>query len=219
VLRSVILGRRTGLSKSFVLGTALAERVADALALVLISLVAIAWLKDIPEGLRGGAPVMAAVSVAAIFAIVLAPRTLGLVAVALGRAPVPDRVRQRALGIVHRFVEGLASLRRPERAARFGALTVVIWLVDAVFAIITAQAFGLTISLPLALTLLGALGLASAIPSTPGYVGVYQLVAVTLLVPFGYTSAEALVFILALQAVTYATVIVWGLLGLWRLSR
>jgi uncharacterized protein (TIRG00374 family) len=218
VLRSVMLGRKTGLSKSFVLGTALAERVADAVALVVISLVAIGRLDVLPDWLRRGAQVVAAASVIAVVAMLVAPRMLGLASGALGHVPVSEQVRLRALGLIHRFVDGLASFRRPERAARFGALTIVIWLVDAVVAMITAQAFGLTLSLPLALTLLGALGLASAIPSTPGYVGVYQFVAVSLLVPFGYTSAEALVFILALQAVTYATVIVWGLLGLWRLS-
>jgi hypothetical protein len=67
--------------------------------------------------------------------------------------------------------------------------------------------------------LLAALGLSSALPSTPGYVGVYQFVAVSVLTPFGFTQSQALVFILAYQAVNYAVICVWGLLGLWRLRR
>jgi glycosyltransferase 2 family protein len=67
--------------------------------------------------------------------------------------------------------------------------------------------------------LIAALGLSSAAPSTPGYVGIYQFVAVTVLAPFGFARDEALAFILATQAVNvYAVVIVWGTLGLWSLG-
>ncbi|MCZ2097626.1 MAG: flippase-like domain-containing protein, partial [Anaerolineae bacterium] len=76
----------------------------------------------------------------------------------------------------------------------------------------------LTLSAPQALLLLAALGLSSAIPSTPGYVGIYQFVAVTVLVPFGLTQDEALVYIIAFQLVTYVGVTIWGAVGLWRLG-
>ena len=68
------------------------------------------------------------------------------------------------------------------------------------------------------LLLLASLGLASAAPSTPGYVGIYQFVAVTVLAPFGFSRDAALAYIIAAQAVIYAVVIVWGALGLWALG-
>jgi hypothetical protein len=69
------------------------------------------------------------------------------------------------------------------------------------------------------LILLSALGLSSAIPSTPGYVGVYQFVAVTVLVPFGFSRAEALAFILISQVLNYLVVSFWGLIGLWQVNK
>jgi len=69
-----------------------------------------------------------------------------------------------------------------------------------------------------ALLLLASLGLASAIPSTPGYIGTYQFVAVTLLPLFGLSRSQAFTFILIMQASNYAVVTVWGLLGVWRLA-
>ena len=47
---------------------------------------------------------------------------------------------------------------------------------------------------------LAALGLASAAPSTPGYVGIYQFVAVSVLAPFGFVREQALVFVEADRA-------------------
>jgi hypothetical protein len=42
-------------------------------------------------------------------------------------------------------------------------------------------------------------------------------VAVTVLAPFGFSRSEALAYIIAFQAVSYAVVIVWGSIGLWQL--
>ena len=76
-----------------------------------------------------------------------------------------------------------------------------------------------TLNLDQALVLLAALGLSSAIPSTPGYVGVYQFVAATVLVPFGFSRPDALAYILISQVFNYVVVSFWGLLGLWQLNR
>ena len=111
----------------------------------------------------------------------------------------------------------MRAFHNVNRVLRFMALTTVIWLVDALTAIVVAMSFGFVLTLPQAAVLLAALGLASALPSTPGYLGIYQFVAVTVLKPFGLNQNQALVFILAFQAVIYIVVVLWGLLGLWRL--
>jgi len=77
---------------------------------------------------------------------------------------------------------------------------------------------GLTLSLAQVMLFLVGLGLSSAIPSTPGYVGVYQFVAVTLLPLFGISKSQSLSYVLILQATSMVVVIVSGLIGLWRLG-
>jgi hypothetical protein len=49
-------------------------------------------------------------------------------------------------------------------------------------------------------------------------VGVYQFVAVTVLVPFGFSRDQALVLVIGLQAVVVGVEIILGTLGLWSLS-
>jgi len=102
--------------------------------------------------------------------------------------------------------------------ALFLGLTAAVWLIDATAMIICANGFDLTITYQIALLMLAALGLASAAPSTPGYVGIYQTVAVGILPLFGFSKEDAITLILAVQGTIYLTIIPWGLLGLWRLS-
>ena len=97
-------------------------------------------------------------------------------------------------------------------------MTGVIWLADGLGSMLGAYMLRLHLALPQALLLLAGMGLSSAIPSTPGYVGVYQFAAVTVLTPFGFSKSDALAFILVAQALNYLVVTVWGLPGLW-LSR
>ena len=66
--------------------------------------------------------------------------------------------------------------------------------------------------------LIVALALASVAPSTPGYVGIFQFVAVSVLAPFAVTQSEALALILLFQGVVYAVVTPFGLVGLARLG-
>ena len=60
------------------------------------------------------------------------------------------------------------------------------------------------------------LGLSSLAPFTPGNIGVYQFVAVAVLMPFGFLRDQALVYIFSFQAVIYV-VVLWGVTGFWRL--
>ena len=70
-----------------------------------------------------------------------------------------------------------------------------------------------------AFLLLAGLGLGSALPSTPGYIGIYQFVAVRVLTPFGFSRTDAIAYILVAQALMYIVIGVWGALGLWRYRR
>ena len=111
---------------------------------------------------------------------------------------------------------GLRAFHDWGRLARFVLLTVLIWILDGFGVITGARALGLSISFPVALLLLAGLGLGSALPSTPGYIGIYQFAAKTVLMPFGISQDGALAYILVMQALGYVIVVAFGLPGLYR---
>jgi uncharacterized membrane protein YbhN (UPF0104 family) len=80
---------------------------------------------------------------------------------------------------------------------------------------VASRALALNLSFSTAILLITGLGLSSALPSTPGYVGIYQFVAVTILVPMGIAKSSALAFILVVQAYGYVVTLLLGLPCLW----
>jgi glycosyltransferase 2 family protein len=218
IIRSAALGHKTGLSKSWIFATALTERLLDVVALVLFSFAAVLSLGRSSQWLVRAWKVMGVVGVAGIILLLAVPRFEGPFRRLLERLPGPTRLRERLLGILAQFLSGMRAFANPTRGFAFAGMTVLIWLTDAVGTIIITRAFGLNLTLPIAVMVLAGLGLSSAIPSTPGYVGVYQFAAVAVLVPLGYPRTDVLAYIIAAQAVGYVVITVWGLLGLWRLQ-
>jgi uncharacterized protein (TIRG00374 family) len=219
LLRSVFLGRNSDLGTSFVLATALAERVLDAVALALIGSVSLLFLGNGSPLLTGAVRFTAVVSVVVLVVIILATYQEALLLRIVSLLPLSPGLSQKIADQISRFLVGMRTLQNGRRMSMFILLTAVIWLLDGLGTIIGARIISQTLNLGQALVLLAALGLSSAIPSTPGYVGVYQFVAVTVLVPFGFLRSEALAYILISQVAGYLLYGFWGLLGLWQINQ
>ena len=133
--------------------------------------------------------------------------------------PLPPKLSEIISKQITRFLVGMRSLQNWRSLTAFFLLTAVIWLEDAFASMLGVRIISQTLNLGEALILKSALGLSSAIPSTPGYIGIFQFVAVSVLVPFGFSRSEALAYILFSQTINYLVVSFWGLLGLWQLNK
>ena len=219
LLRSAFLGEKSGLGTSFILATALTERLLDVVALVFIGSVSLLLQKDMSLWLANSVRVMAMAGFLGLAFIVVAPFQEKLILRILNWLPLPDKISKIITDQVSRFLVGMRSLQNWRRLVIFILLTALIWLADATTNMVAVRIILQTLNIGQALILLAALGLSSAIPSTPGYVGVYQFVAVTVLVPFGFSRADALAYILISQILNYLVVSFWGLLGLWQINK
>ncbi len=217
-IRTMMISTRSQLTKSYVFTTALAERASDLLFLILASSVALASIADKPAWLSSAAHTMGIAAAVAALGLALIPKTQRLAAWIFGKLPVAPGLRDRLLAITDQIRLGVAALHHPARLIQFLSLTLVIWTMDVISAMILAYILRLSLSFPEGLLLITALGLSSAIPSTPGYVGVFQFVAVTVLVPFGMSKNDALAYILMMQVLGYVAVTSLGLLALWKFN-
>jgi uncharacterized protein (TIRG00374 family) len=218
LIRSVLVGQKAQISKSYVLATALTERLFDALALVLIGFATVGQFSFAASWLMGALNAMLVVGLSGAALLLVAPLLEKPLLAFLSWLPLPGRLKSLAVDFARRFLLGTRAFQHPGRALGFAALTLIIWIGEGTLAGLTARAFGLTLSLPAGLLFIAALGLSSAIPSTPGYVGVYQFIAVAVLTPLGFSRNEALTYILAVQAISYVQCLLWGTLGLWQLD-
>ena len=219
LVRTMVVSSRSSLSKTYVLTTALSERLMDAITLVLWSSLILLNVKQKPAWMEDVSRTTALVAAAGAVAIAVLPHTGGLCRMALDRLPLPDKLRERLGKIVDQVLLGVRAFHNVGRFAGFAAFTVAIWVADTFTTMAGARALGLHVSFRVAMLLIAGLGLGSALPSTPGYVGIYQFVAVTVLVPFGMDRASAVAYILVAQAMGYVMVLVLGLPCLYALRR
>jgi glycosyltransferase 2 family protein len=215
VIRSAIMKRRSSISFSYALASTFTERIVDVAALVITGLITVASFRGLDPWIIHTTRIMAAVGCIGILALFLLPRMEDSLARLVLRTPLV-RAAHTGLGTVAReFLLGMRSLQEPIRACRFAGITIGIWIIDALSTMAVASSVNLSLTLAQALLLLAALGLSSVVPSTPGYIGIYQFVAVTVLMPLGFTRSHAIAFIFLYQGVVYCVILFWGAIFSW----
>lgn len=219
LVRTFMISARSGLDRAYVLATALSERAADAVALVAIGAIAVLTLPQPPEWVAAVARPFAILALLGVLGIALLPSFGPPGRALLERAPLPQNLRTTLATTMDQGLRGMRAFHHGPRLSGFVALTALIWCLDALNMAVTASALGLVLPMPAAFLLIASLGLGSALPSTPGFVGIYQFVAVTVLGPFGFSPTNAIAYILVAQAIGYVVIGVWGAMGILRYRR
>ena len=133
------------------------------------------------------------------------------------RTIVPwPRLADRLAGPLHSFAHGLQVLHDPRRIAAIVLGSIALWTVNAWSFGLAMQAFGLPGDLSSAIVVQTFVVFAVALPSTPGYIGVFEggFTAAGLLL--GMPQAAILATAATYHVLTYIPI---TLLGAWSLSR
>ena len=207
VVRSHDLGTRTGLSRSMILGTIVIERIVDTMVVVSIAAVAILVLS-----VRG--------IVASAVLVGFALTSLLVVGVAVGiyahRLPGAERVREflgrwpRVRHVLVRLRDGLAVASNVRPMLIAVALSVASWSCTVLAFAAAAQAVGVEPTLGQAALLAAGTNLATAVPAGPGYVGTFELAAVTIAHSVGIDREPALAFAILVHLATLAVTSIGG---------
>jgi uncharacterized protein (TIRG00374 family) len=219
LVRTFMISRHSSLSETYVLTTALAERMTDAVALVFIGSLVLVRVNPKPRWMDDVFRTTALIGALGCILILVLPHFEGFLSPLLRRAPLAAAIRTRLLFFANQVLLGLRAFHDARRLLSFVSFTAIIWALDAVAVMCATHGFGMHISFSLALLLLTGLGLGSALPSTPGYVGIYQFVAITILTPFGIDRNDALAYIITGQVLGYLMVLALGALGLYWLRK
>ena len=224
VARFHTLGRDEGISQAKVAGTIGAEKGFDTLFLLLAAALTGA-LGAMPGGL--GRPLAAAAGLGAVLlalAAALPPRRVAAIArrTAGSRLTVwlPEPAVERLTGLVRHAMVGLESLRSPRLAAAACTWSVIIWTLAAGTNLVLFRAFDMALGPSAALLLLIVLHAGTAVPSSPGRVGVFHALTILGLRSLpgagsaGVDPAVALAYATALHGVVYGPQILLGTLAL-----
>src|SRR4029077_191859 len=109
LVRTYMIGSCSGLEKSYVLATALSERVADAITLVVISSVVLMFLPAQPGWLAGAARPFALLGFAGAPAIAVLPFLGAVGRTLIERAPLPPPLRPRLITAMEHGLQGMRA--------------------------------------------------------------------------------------------------------------
>ena len=176
--RASLIGRKREFGISRALGSIAIERLMDVLMLVALTL-ALMRVLEIPAPIQAGLTGMVAAGLVGL---------VGLMAVSLNRKHlprltaflakiVPHRLADRVTTLLGNFSSGADVLHRPAGFLSVVALSAGVWLAAGMGTLAWVTAFHLDVPWYAGFFVLVMVNLGSAIPSSPGYIGVYHYLA------------------------------------------
>lgn len=221
--RVITLHARTQTPRAETLGTVVAERVFDLLALLVILFAAYPWLPEL-SWLRAAA-IFAFVVVAGVAALVFVlvrwdERAIHWLLAPLRRVRrdgFAERVEHAAINATR----GLVAIRDPRIALEAMALTIASWVVLSFSYWVLMQAFSLDLPFVAGLLVTVTINMGLVLPSSPAAVGVFEAATVIALKAFDIPQAQALSYAVVLHLLNLVPFLVAGavLLGPGALRR
>lgn len=212
LVRTDDLGVRSGVPRSTILGTIVVERVVDTVVLVAIASIAILVLS-----VRG--------VVASAVLVGLAVTALLIVGIGIGiaahRLPGAERVATfldrwpQVREMLTRLREGLTIATKAGTIGRALVLTLLAWGCTILAFTAGAQAVGIEPTMGQAALLAAGANLATAIPAAPGYVGTFELAAVTIGASVGISRDDALAMAVLVHGFSLLITSIGGAIAFW----
>jgi uncharacterized protein (TIRG00374 family) len=208
LLRAIVLKKDEDIPISASLATIIVERVFDGvvmLGFVFVNLPELARLTS-SSGFVGDIRTLAVIGTVVFIGALLVflaaamfpERTQSIVRRITTRL-VPQRYREKILGLSDRFLGGLAALRSPRGVLMIFVTTVVIWLLETGKYWFLMHAFPFKVSFFTLMLMNGIVNLATTIPSAPGYVGTFDAPGIAVLTAYGVPKATAAAYTLSLH--------------------
>ena len=143
--------------------------------------------------------------------------TLGRRLAGLPILVLPRGFRPKVESLIYLLIEGLGALRSPRKLAVITLLSAPVWLIEAAAYYVVALSFDLDQPFQVILLVTATSNLATAIPSSIGGIGPFEVVAASTLIAFGVgvEAAAAYVFFVHIIAL-WLPVNILGLLFLWK---
>ncbi len=219
VLRAVILKRKEGVSISASLATIVVERIFDGvvmLGFVFVNLPEVAKLTA-DSGFVGNIQQVAVIGTGVFFGallIFLLAAMFPAVTIRIGGwmidRMIPERTRPKVTALMHRFLDGLASLRSPLNILMVFVTSVVLWLLETGKYWFVMHAFNFHVSFFALMLMNGIVNLATTIPSAPGYIGTFDAPGIAVLTAYGVPQAVAAGYTLVLHVALWLPITLVG---------
>lgn len=205
IARAAYAKRRLAIGRARVFGSIVVERLLD-LGAILVCLMGGLFALHLGDGAsRLPTFELIALNAGALVGVAILA-VAWLRAGGIGRMPMPAPLRT----VFGDFVHGIATLNRRSCALAL-LLTGGVWLCEVAALAWVFAALDVNLGPGQAVLVMGAASLSTLVPTAPGYLGTYQLVAVLAMETFGHSASAGIVASTAIQVVLFGSVTIAGL--------
>ncbi len=209
--RAGMLAQHSGLPFVQSLTVTLLERVLDGLCLLLLLVIAVGMVPDvgwIHSMLKLGGLVFGIAALGVLLAVA-APSTLLNVTSRVAHRFGP-RVHGLGVTLVSQLVAGVSFIRTLSSALSIIGLSIVVWLFEAGMFLCLLPAFDIGLDPWLALLAMCVTNLGILVPSTPGFIGVFQFVCMRAVMLVGVSQPVAFSYAALVHLSFYVPITLWG---------
>ena len=217
VTRAYLMGEAEADSKVYALGTVAVEKVTDLLFL-LITLMLLLSQMTMPEWLAGPARGTALALAVLVPCLVLLAWQRDFVLRIVERISrfVPSAWREWLVRQTRYGLDSLDVVRRPRLLIALFGWSVIVWILSALTNYLVFLALELVVPIWASLLLLVVLQIGTAVPSSPGRIGVFQYLVILTLSIFAVDKNVALGYSVVLYLAIYMPMALMGCYCLWR---
>jgi uncharacterized protein (TIRG00374 family) len=199
IARAYAVTRETQIPFSSALASLAVDRVFDAISVLLLGAAAMlapsfpanAMIAGEPVSRwAGGTALFVLVALSGLYALVFFPAVLVRLFEMFARKVAPA-IEERGRRTLLAFSEGLSVLRNPVRFAKVLAWALLHWMINAFAFWVAMKAVGIQIPYTAVLFIQALIALGVAVPSAPGFFGLFEKLAVVSLALFGVGAPAA----------------------------
>jgi len=129
---------------------------------------------------------------------------------------MPVKLREQTSEVMHKFLDGLESLRSPANVLMVLFTSALIWLLETVKYWLVMHAFPFSVSSFTLMLINGVVNLTTTLPAAPGYLGTFDLPAIIILTAIGIDKGVATAYTFVLHFALWFPITA---LGAWYLAR
>ncbi len=216
-IRAYLIGKKEQVSKSTALATLVVERVFDGLTILfLLSVISSffpfpSWVKKIG--------ITSFISLSLLIVFLYSLLHWEQATIKIFRKIIfffPLSLKEKITTLLRSFVCGLKVLRHKKELFMVCFLSFMIWFAEATTFYLVACAFHLSISFFGAIFIMGLICLGLIIPSSPGFIGVYEYFSITALQLLSVSKSQAIPYTIVIHSLQFSLIICLGFFFLWK---
>lgn len=210
ILRSIMLGKQFRISKSSILATIFVERLFDIFTLLLMLAVSVLFTKLEYPIVRLVILFGLAVMLILIVLLIVLWKASSLRAFEHMTRWLPEKIREIGIKRITLAIEGLGAFSKPKLMGGIFLFSLLLWFTMAVTNFVAIKSVGINVPFSAGIFVMVINAFALVLPSSPGYLGIFEFGYIVGLEAYGINASDALAAALVFHFIYLVTVAIIG---------